>query len=390
MDIETVDYLLSPEGATLLAAASSLSGSLLQRLTTLRKHYPAHLANAAVETLELRKRAEKKFSRAHQMFFTREALEQSSGEVISGYRAERYAEGSCVLDIACGIGGDTISLAQRCRVIAVDSDPVRIKMAEHNASVYGVSDNVRFICANAEDIDISADAAFIDPSRRVGGRRTINLSEISPSAEFIHRLHDAIPNTGVKLSPMMNDDDLRSLGGGMEFISQSGECKEAVVWYGSLCHASLSATVLPIRATICHADDVEAPIREPGRFIYEPEPCIIRAHLVDELAVNLGAWKLDASIAYLSSDERVDSPFWRGYKVEDFLPFNVKHLSRRLRELGIGRVIVKKRGVPFEPAEMEKRFKGPGEREAVLILTRIGDRHWAFICAPIQSQGTDR
>jgi SAM-dependent methyltransferase len=383
MDIETIRYLLSPEGATLLDTAASLSGSLLQRLTTLRKHYPAHLSSAAVETLELRKRAEKKFARAHQMFFTREALEQSSGQVVSGYRAERYAEGSCVLDIACGIGGDTIELAKRCRVVAVDSDPVRIIMAQHNASVYGVSGNVRFLCLDAESVDLSADAAFIDPSRRVEGRRTINLSEISPSVNFIHRLHNTIPNTGVKLSPMMDDANLQSLGGGLEFISESGECKEAVVWYGALCRAPLSATSLPSRATISPHGDVEAPIRPPGSFIYEPDPCIIRAHLVDELATGLGAWKIDPSIAYLSSNARVENPLWRGYAVEDSLPFNVKHLARRLRGLDIGRVIVKKRGVPFEPAQIEKRLSGAGTREAVLILTRIDKRPWAFICTPI-------
>jgi SAM-dependent methyltransferase len=247
IDLETANYLLSPDGDELLEIAKELDGSFLQRVTILRKRYTAPVASAALDLLELRHRARKKFSRAGEMFFTREALEQSSGESISNYRAERFAKDSRVLDLACGIGGDMIGLAGRCFVTAVDIDPVKIAMAERNARVYGLADRVKFVCADVTEIQLDEDAAFLDPSRRIGGRRSTSLLQMSPSLEFVHRLRESIPECAVKLSPATNDDELESLDGEIEFISDSGECKEAVVWFGGFKSADKRATILPER-----------------------------------------------------------------------------------------------------------------------------------------------
>lgn len=381
MDIEVVKYLLSTDGEKLLETAKSLSGSFLTRLTTLRKQYPSPVASAALELLDLRHRATKKFAKGEIMFFTREALEQSSGEVISRYRAERFPKDAKILDLACGIGGDTIGLASRCFVTAVDYDPVRILMAERNLQVYGLSDRVTFICADVTQIPLKADAAFLDPSRRSGGRRIVKLSQLNPPLEFIHRLVNTIPNCAVKLSPASDDSELEALNGEIEFLSESGECKEALVWFGRFNTTSKRATVLPERASIIYEPVQPIPVMKPGQYLYEPDPCIIRAHLVEHVALQISAWKIDDQIAYLSSDTLLRTPFADAYKVLESLPFNLKTLKRTLNTMGAGKIIVKKRGVPFEPREMEKRLKTSGDQEFIVILTRVSDTPWAFICS---------
>ncbi len=380
MDLQTVEFLLSPEGEKLLEQVKSLQGSFLTRVTSLRKHYPAGVASAALELLELRDRAARKFSRADRMFFTREALEQSSGEAISTYRARRYAQDSRVLDLACGIGGDTIGLAKRCFVTAVDRDPVRIAMAHRNLEVYGLADRVTFICSDVTEVPLNADAAFLDPSRREHGRRVTNLAQISPSIEFIHRLVDAIPDTAIKLSPGTDYQELESLHGEIEFISESGECKEALVWFGGLKMAVRRATVLPSAESLISESVGPVPVGEPKAYVYEPEPCVIRAHLVEQLAVRIGAAKIDEQIAFLTSDRLAETPFADSYRVLDSIPFNLKAVNRRLRDMDAGRVIVKKRGVPYDPREIEHRLKLSGSREYILILTRVSDRPYALIC----------
>ena len=73
-----------------LAAARDLApteSSRLPALDALRKRFPADLAAAALETTLLRKRATVKFAKAEEMFFTREALEQATGEAVAAYRA---------------------------------------------------------------------------------------------------------------------------------------------------------------------------------------------------------------------------------------------------------------------------------------------------------------
>jgi trimethylguanosine synthase len=47
-----------------------------------------------------------------------------------------------VLDAFCGAGGDSIKLALNCnRVVSNDIDPIKIKLLQNNAAVYGV-DNI--------------------------------------------------------------------------------------------------------------------------------------------------------------------------------------------------------------------------------------------------------
>ena len=382
MDLGTIEYLLSPDGETLLGEAQSLEGSFLTRVTTLRKRYPASAANAALELLELRKRAEKKFTRAGEMLFTREALEQASSETISAYRAQRFRKDSRVLDLACGIGGDTIGLARQCFVTAVDRDPVRLAMARRNLEVYGLADRVEFLCADVTRIPLDADAAFLDPSRRTEGRRVVKLSQLTPPLEFIRRLTESIPDSAIKLSPATDYQELESLGGEIEFISEKGECKEALVWFGGLKTTSRRATVLPGSYTMEYEPVPEIAVSAPGRYLFEPDPCIIRAHLVENLAHQMGAWKIDARIAYLASNEPVATPFADVYEVLDSLPFNLKAINKRLRALDAGKIIVKKRGVPFEPAEIEHRLKVDGRREFLLVLTRISEKPHALICLP--------
>jgi trimethylguanosine synthase len=59
-----------------------------------------------------------------------------------------------VLDAFCGCGGNAIALARKnVRVIAVDNDLTRLRMAANNASVYGVPiENIVFVHADVVDV----------------------------------------------------------------------------------------------------------------------------------------------------------------------------------------------------------------------------------------------
>ncbi|OCF43816.1 hypothetical protein I317_02258 [Kwoniella heveanensis CBS 569] len=63
--------------------------------------------------------------------------------------AEHIAQRSAcdvVLDAFCGVGGNIIEFAKTCeRVIAIDNDLTRLKLARHNALHHGVADRIEFI-----------------------------------------------------------------------------------------------------------------------------------------------------------------------------------------------------------------------------------------------------
>lgn len=70
-------------------------------------------------------------------------------EKIAEHIARRFEGFEFVVDGFCGVGGNTIQFAKKCgRVIAVDIDPDKIEMARNNARIYGVEENIEFICGD--------------------------------------------------------------------------------------------------------------------------------------------------------------------------------------------------------------------------------------------------
>ncbi|WVF68503.1 hypothetical protein IAT40_003270 [Kwoniella sp. CBS 6097] len=69
--------------------------------------------------------------------------------------AEHIAQRSAcdvVLDAFCGVGGNIIEFAKTCeRVIAIDNDLTRLKLARHNALHRGVADRIEFILGDYTD-----------------------------------------------------------------------------------------------------------------------------------------------------------------------------------------------------------------------------------------------
>ncbi|WRT69641.1 uncharacterized protein IL334_006630 [Kwoniella shivajii] len=64
---------------------------------------------------------------------------------IAAHIAERCAC-DLIIDAFCGVGGNSIEFAKTCeRVIAIDNDLTRLKLARHNAFHHGVADRIEFI-----------------------------------------------------------------------------------------------------------------------------------------------------------------------------------------------------------------------------------------------------
>ena len=53
------------------------------------------------------------------------------------------------------------------------------------------------------------------------------------------------------------------------------------------------------------------------------------------------------------------------------LPFGLKRLRALLRERGVGRLTVKKRGTAVEPEELRGQLRLHGDEEATVVLTRV-------------------
>ncbi len=389
--------LLSPGGQEVLRAAVMLATSednYLAELATLRRTCPASsraLAGAALDTALLRLRARRKFSQAEAMYFIREALEQATSEAVGRYHAQRYAGQPRVADLGCGVAGDTVHLAARSEVTAVDRDGVRLLMARENLKAYGA--DARLVLADLaapsmlKSLGLERHAIFCDPSRREAGRRRFHTQAYSPRLEQVLAWRERWPTRpmGVKLSPGVDLRELPQTDGEVEFISLAGELKEAMLWLGPLAGAPHRATLLPQGVSMTASSAEAAPLREPRAVLYEPDPAVMRAGLVAELARQLEAAQIDPDIAYLTSDDVMATPFARAYSLEAAMPFGLKALREWLRARGIGRVVIKKRGSPLEPQALERALRLRGDAQRTIFLTHVRGEPYVLVGEPIQA-----
>ncbi|MCW0213983.1 MAG: class I SAM-dependent methyltransferase [Pseudonocardia sp.] len=379
-DLDRYRALLTPEGQAILGElrGRDVTGAEALRLgTELRRRYPAGLVVDALGQQELRQRAAAKFTRAADMFFTRAGWEQASAEVVARHRAPRFAGTSTLVELCCGIGGDLVALAADRHVLAVDLDPVHLWMAEQNARAYGVAENVRTLRADVRDAPLAgADAVFVDPARRTG-RGRLRTGESEPPLDWCTAL--PVEKVGIKAAPGLPHDAVPA-GWELEFVAVDRDLKEAVAWSPALATARARATLLPGGHTLVALDGDAVAVRAPGEYLLDPSPAVTRAGAVEELARRIGAWKIDDRIAFLSVDRPVDTPFARTLRVLDSRPWNQKKLPALLRSLDVGSVDIRRRGLAGDVDALHRTFKLSGSLRATLVMTRVDDAPWGFVC----------
>lgn len=393
MRLEDLYYLLSPEGQRLLAELAPLEVTAethLQLATSLREQVGPERTHALLETTLLRRQATTKFSRAAEMYFIREALEQATAEEVSRYRARRFQRlgYGYVADLGCGIGGDAISLAAGARVVGIDWEPLRLAMAQENLRIYGHGEQFEPLQADIIELGpLAVEALFADPGRRdAQGRRIYSLHAYQPPVSTLDNWRKTVPNQCIKISPGVHYDELPP-DAEVEFISVQGEVREGVLWFGDFrTGTSRRATLLPGPHSMVAAAGPEIPVTEPKMYLYEPDGAVIRAHLIEELARELEAQKIDPDIAYLTSDKVRSTPFARTFTVEDVMPFNLKGLRQYLRERSIGQVTIKKRGSAVDPDLLRGRLRLQGADHCLVFLTQVRGKPTVIIGQELKSQ----
>jgi len=356
----------------------------IRRGAKARALFDAEVAIAATTQLELRERARTKFGdRAATMFFTPAGLEQATRVELAEHRASRFAAtgSSSVLDLCCGIGSDLAAFSRAgLRAHGVERDELTAVIARHNAPEATVAVDA------AETADWrAAGGVFIDPARRGTSGRTFDPRAFSPSLGFVAELLESKEFAAAKLAPGIQHQ-LIPPNVEAEWVSFDGGVKETVLWSTGFSAAiRRRATVMTSRsdghvAQLTDRDREDETVGSLGAFLYEPDGAVIRAGLVTQVVALLrGGRRLDPQIAYLASDEAVDLPFARGYRVIEQFPYSVKRLRDELRRRAVGIVEIKKRGVDIDPASLRRELRLSGDEAITVILIRIGHSHQAVL-----------
>jgi hypothetical protein len=269
-------------------------------------------------------------------------------------------------------------------VYAVEADPVTAAMAAANATALGLDHLIKVDCADATTIPVEGyDAVFADPARRRAGRgRVFDPNSYSPPWGFVAGLAERVPRTVLKLAPGIDHDRLPP-GAEGEWVSVTGDLVEAAFWCGPLAAVPRRATLLPGGHEITGSGTVAAPVGPVGAYVFDPDPAVVRSHLVAEFAETVGGRLGDPEIAYVYADDPVDTPFGRRLEITDVLQFSLKRLRALLRERGVGRLEIRKRGSALEPDQLRRDLRLSGPEAASLVLTRVAGAPTALLCRPV-------
>ena len=404
MDLGALALLVAGEGWDLLASLPAYDpGTELALQTRLRDAgYAPELVAAALLQSQLRARARDKFGAfADGMLFTPDGLEQATRLQVAARHAARFlrAEIRLVHDLGCGIGADAMAFAGLdLAVRAVDADAVTAVVAGVNLRHWPAAQAAH---SRAEDVELPTGEAathtgvWVDPARRLGGpadatgrsRRLFSLDRMSPSWREVQGYAAQVPATGAKLAPGF-PHAARPEGTEAQWVSWRGEVVECAVWWGPLVETpGRTATVLgpgsdAVTLTEDDAAGAAPPLGGPaglGAYLYEPDRAVIRAGLTGALSRLVGGAELDDGVGYVAAGVDLPVPWAHRYVLVEAIPWNVKTVRSWLRERGLGRLTIKKRGVALDPDVVRRQLRLTGSGEATLVLTRVGGRPYALV-----------
>ena len=214
-----------------------------------------------------------------------------------------------VVDLCAGIGGDTLALARRADVLAVDLDHGMCRRIAWNAARLRGRRSRPPVPVERRDAFPSRTgrgSTWIPTAGPPGraGRRSV--ADYSPGLDFLRSLVRRSPGGAIKLSPASDFAMAFPLSAlEIELISLDGECKEATVWFGAAASCRRRATRLPELVTWTDRDGAwseffRVPVSPVSSYVYDPDPALLRSGLLDSFAAAHGLARIAADVDYLT------------------------------------------------------------------------------------------
>ncbi|MRG76676.1 MAG: methyltransferase domain-containing protein [ANME-2 cluster archaeon] len=333
-----------------------------------------------------------KFSKP--VFTCGDGLRFATPEVVGRYRAGRL-KCSVLADISCGIGGQAVCFAKECgSVYGIDIDGERLECARRNAGVYGV-DNITFIEGDALSPQVveqvaDADVIFSDPARPAEEdvRQTDSLRPGIPMVMEAYR--DVTGSFAFEAPPQMPPERI-DFNCEREYLGVDGQLNRLTLYFGPLKRCERSAVVLKGGRHYRLESGVDAPVvipevDEPRVYAFEPDPAVVKAGLLGELAGGLGGKvelvRIDARRSLLTSDVLLESLFFKHrYRVLDRVPLDCRKVNRSLMGHGMGKAVIRFRIAPEKYWDARNRIENGLMGEGIAHLFGIADQ--VYVCEKI-------
>ncbi len=330
----------------------------------------------------------KKFNTTAFLACDKLSLEQSTAADIGKYKAGLFRKGASIDDLCCGMGGDSFFLPKEALVRGFDLSESRTEMYRFNTSAMGCPRE-----ASVTDVRIlqtRSELFTIDPARRKSeGDNQRNFSELTPTLSEIVELSRFYKGGMAKLPPGYPTAEFPENAEAV-YLGAMNDCRECLLLFGDMAKSPGKTSAVAIdssqtphvwRQEESRTKSAELPVGPLSAYIAEPIPVLIRSHLFAETARKLSpdAHLISPGIAYVSNSEPLRSEAFRNFRVLGNTSLSTGKVKRLLREHGVGKLTLKKRGVEIVPEAEIRRLFPKGDKEGVLFYTRIAGEKAAIL-----------
>ncbi|WP_319508462.1 methyltransferase domain-containing protein [uncultured Methanolobus sp.] len=317
------------------------------------------------------------------MISDKDGIRFATPEPVAEYRAKRL-QCKVIADISCGIGGQAIYFAKWCDfVYAIEIDAKKIAYAKKNAQIMGVS-NIEFITGDALSPEVivqlpKLDVVFSDPARAPTEKER-NIDNLSPPIPEVMKAYaDKCSNFAFEAPPQISPEKI-PFDCEKEYMSLEGKLNRLNLYFGELKKADVSAVALPGSAIIRkHGEKINANRTDkPGTYAYEPEECVTKAGLLEQLALhfnepanNISIFEIDEKRVVITSDQPLECKLFKNsYKVLQVMDFDTTEINSYLKQNSFGKVIIRASIEPERYWEARNNLEKEldGERKAHLFL----------------------
>ncbi|MEG2492624.1 MAG: class I SAM-dependent methyltransferase [Rikenellaceae bacterium] len=310
------------------------------------------------------------------------SLEQASS--VHTTSIKKYS-GNRILDLTCGLGGDTSHFATTFKhIVTLERDALLSKIARYNFALLNLA-NIEVINQEAEAFLDSYkgdpfDMVYCDPARRDATRRTFLLEDCSPNIiSLLDKIKAHTSTLIVKLSPLFDVEEVFRIfsdyGTTVEVISYDGECKEVIVEISFCNHEQkITNTVISKNGDFrkygfSHESNthIATPPTEK-RYIYISDVTFKKCRNTQELmSVYFPKHKVLIDDNVVITELPLNSFPGRGYEIIDIFDYKPKALKKIFKERNIkGATIVK--GNFHKPISEVRKALALGDNAQVTLL----------------------
>lgn len=389
MTEESLRALLTQEGRELLSlyAESFYEEFVLIKDPRLTKE----LRQGIAEQLRCKKALKKiPLFQKHGAIVEKDLVEQATPEPVARFKSSLMSGQSCC-ELTGGLGADSVFLAENFGSYTFcEIEPVRAAMFEHNKSLFSQSEIEVFAGDSIEYLrktKMYYDWIYADPARRSGGRKgRIALADCLPNILDNEALiRECCSQCALKLSPAY---DLVQLKRELPWIdtvyviSYQREVRELLA-VGS---PSSGDVPLAAKAVGLHADGTvlfsydsadassNCTVAEGvGKYLYEPDPAIIKADLASACGASYGLKRLAKNGVFLTGDIFVEDFPGRVFEVVSEVAWQRKEVARYLKSKSVSKASVMRRDFPVAAEELKKRFKLQESQRVALLFTTLSE-----------------